>query len=154
MENTEHFFDAVGRGDVAATRELLARDRTLAGARDSTGATPLHVAALNGRREIVEVLLEAGADINARDATFDATPAGWAIEPLRERGALLAIEIEDLLFAIERGDVTWASRLLARHPALKRAVDRDGTPLSTHAAASAEPAMARLFADGVGPSRA
>jgi ankyrin repeat protein len=42
------------------------------------GETALHEAAMNGEREIVEMLLAAGADRSVRDARFDATPAGWA----------------------------------------------------------------------------
>jgi hypothetical protein len=42
------------------------------------GETALHEAAMNGDREIVEILLAAGADPSVRDARFDATPAGWA----------------------------------------------------------------------------
>jgi hypothetical protein len=42
------------------------------------GETALHEAAMNGEREIVEILLAAGADRSVRDARFDATPAGWA----------------------------------------------------------------------------
>ena len=44
----------------------------------SMGETALHEAAMNGEREIAEILLAAGADPNARDIEFDATPAGWA----------------------------------------------------------------------------
>jgi hypothetical protein len=94
----------------------------------------------------VELLLDAGADINARDATYGATPAGWAIHYLRERGALLAIEIEDVLFAIRRGDADWAERLVTRHPWVVDAVDREGKPLAAHAANSGDPKIARLFA--------
>jgi Ankyrin repeat len=44
----------------------------------SMGETALHEAAMNGEREIVEILLAAGADPNRRDDRFDATPLGWA----------------------------------------------------------------------------
>jgi ankyrin repeat protein len=42
------------------------------------GETALHEAAMNGERDVVEILLTAGADRTVRDARFDATPAGWA----------------------------------------------------------------------------
>ena len=42
------------------------------------GETALHEAAMNGEREIVDILLAAGADPNRRDDRFDATPLGWA----------------------------------------------------------------------------
>lgn len=124
---------------------MLAADRSLAQARDEQGATALHHAAFEGRREIVELLLESGADINARDKRYDATPGGWALHYLRERGGLLAIEIEDALHAIRTRDVVWARRLVARHPALREAVDRDGKPLARHANDTGIPDLVRLF---------
>lgn len=145
MSHKDRFVSAVERGEISEVRRLLADDPALTRMRDSGGATALHHAAFHGHRQIVELLLDAGADINARDATHNATPAGWAIEYLRERGGLLAIEIEDLLFAIMQGDVVWARRLLTRHPALAKTVDRNGTALAAHAARSSDPEMARLF---------
>ena len=38
----------------------------------------LHQAAARGDREIVESLLDAGADPTLEDGTFKSTPAGWA----------------------------------------------------------------------------
>ena len=144
MDDIQAFFSEVERGDVEMVRAMVAAAPRLVRARDAKGATALHVAAFHGYRAIVELLLAAGADINARDDSFGATPAGWAIEPLRERGALLGVEIEDALFAIRRGDVELVTRLVTRHPALARAVDRQGTSLAEHAARSAEE-IARLF---------
>jgi hypothetical protein len=144
MDRIQAFFSEVERGDLDMVRAMVSAAPTLARARDNTGATALHVAAVNGRRAVVEVLLAAGAELNARDDEFGATPAGWAIEYLRERGALLGIEIEDALFAIRRGDAELVERLVTRHPALRTAVDREGTPLADHAAAS-DPAIARTF---------
>ena len=110
------FFDAVERGDKNAVASMLKDDSSLALAFDDDGATALHHAAFHAHREIVVLLHDAGADINARDKIHGATPAGWAIHYLRERGALLAIEIDDLRFALERGDGAWVDRMVARHP--------------------------------------
>lgn len=41
-------------------------------------ATPLHQAALNGNREIAEVLIRAGARTDVRDILYGGTPADWA----------------------------------------------------------------------------
>ena len=146
MDDVQAFFSEIERGDVDVVRAMVAAAPRLVHARDATGATALHVAAFHGQRAIVELLLASGAEINARDDRFGATPAGWAIEYLRERGALLGVEIENALFAIRRGDVELATRLVTRHPALASAVDRDGTPLAEHASAAADPEMATVFA--------
>ena len=151
MDHTEQFFNAVERGDLAEVRALLARDPPLARARDVDGATALHHAAFRGHRAIVELLCASGADLNARDDEHDATPTGWAIHYLRELGGLLAIEIEDALFAIQSGNVLWARRLITRHRALVNATDSLGKPLAQHARESGDPAIIELFASQ--PSR-
>ncbi|MFT4624025.1 MAG: hypothetical protein ACI8PZ_002681 [Myxococcota bacterium] len=46
--------------------------------RDNNGATALHQAAWSGRLEAIRVLLAAGADPDAVDGRFNATPLGWA----------------------------------------------------------------------------
>jgi len=144
MSDQSEFFSAIERGNLETVRAMLVSVPDLARARDDDDATVLHLAAFHGHRAIAELLIEAGAEVNARDGEHHATPAGWAIHYLRERGALLAIEIEDALFAIRRGDAELLARLIGRHPVLADAVDRDGTPLRDHAAA-ADPAIARLF---------
>src|SRR5690349_18956952 len=112
------FFDAVQRGDVDRVTRLLDEHPELVRSRDDAGATALHHAAFHGHRSIVNLLRSRGADVNARDGEHDATPSGWAIHYLRELGGLLAIEIEDTLYAIRSRDVPWVERLVTRHPAL------------------------------------
>src|SRR5262245_39895169 len=46
--------------------------------------TPLHHAVWSGSLEAVEVLVEAGADREARDTIWDGTPLGWAEHAIRE----------------------------------------------------------------------
>ena len=47
--------------------------------REGDGATALHAAAAAGSAGTVRLLLERGADIEARDTTWDSTPVEWAI---------------------------------------------------------------------------
>jgi ankyrin repeat protein len=46
------------------------------------GATALHWAAFCGRDKLVEKLIQGKAAIDQRDASYNATPLGWAIQPL------------------------------------------------------------------------
>ena len=60
------------RGEVPAVK-LFLRAGMDPGTRDQNGMTPLHAASLGGRSEVAGVLLEAGADPEARDKKLGAT---------------------------------------------------------------------------------
>jgi ankyrin repeat protein len=49
---------------------------------DRDGATALHWAAFCGRDKLVERLIQEKAAIDQRDTSYNATPLGWAIQPL------------------------------------------------------------------------
>ena len=59
--------DAARRGDLAKLKSLLAKRPELLEARSEKEKTPLHFAAQSGHKEIVEVRLEKGADVNAKN---------------------------------------------------------------------------------------
>jgi hypothetical protein len=61
----EELFEAVKSGDAARVKELLRRGAN-PNARDEYGLCPLHYAPWNRRAEVARVLLEHGADVNAR----------------------------------------------------------------------------------------
>lgn len=150
MSDLAGLIEAVQSGDLPRAQALLDQDPSLAGRYDKSGATPLHYAALSGQRDAARLLLEYGADINARDTEFGATPAGWAIEYLRELGGHLGIELSDLAHAIDTGDVHWAERFLARFPALREARDADGALFRERARASGSREIAALFGENPG----
>lgn len=54
-------------GDVRRVTALLHDDPKLVSSLDSSGYTPLHAAAEAGQRDVVKLLIAAGADIGARD---------------------------------------------------------------------------------------
>jgi ankyrin repeat protein len=145
MSDLENLIDGVKQGDLERVRAVLASDDRLANQRDESGATPLHYATLNGHRQIVQLLLERGADINSRDSEFGATPAGWALEYLREMGGYLAIELDDLAYAIQLGDARWVARFLKRFPSLRQASDTNGKPFQRLARESGNREIAALF---------
>jgi ankyrin repeat protein len=145
MTDFEALIDAANTGSVEQAQAILQRHPELISHHDASGATALHYATFAGHSDVARLLVQHGADINARDTKFNATPAGWAIEYLREMGALLGIEINDTAHAIRQGDSLWAARLLKRFPGLRDAVDTDGTSLRVLAAQSGNPEIIRLF---------
>ena len=68
--------------------------------------TPLHHAVCSGSREAVEVLVEAGANMNAVDTAWSGTPLGWAEHYVsihkRDERAKAYAEIADYLRRKER----------------------------------------------------
>jgi ankyrin repeat protein len=79
-------FLAAALGDVAAIQRFLDSDPALihAATPDDSyygpGATLLHVAASNGHREVVSLLLRRGARVNAIGGWWNVTPLHWAAQ--------------------------------------------------------------------------
>jgi ankyrin repeat protein len=67
----------VDKGEVTAVRQLL-QEGTPPDGRASGGWTALHRAAYGGNRQIAQVLLDAGANMNAED-NQGFTPMHWAV---------------------------------------------------------------------------
>jgi ankyrin repeat protein len=149
MTEFEKLIEAAKRGDLADVRAIVLGHADLVNQRDQSGATPLHHAAFGGHRSVVHELVSQGADINATDSQFGATPTGWAIEYLREMGGFLAIELDDLAYAIRRGEVEWVTRFLGRFPAFRGARDTQGKPFKLLAQESGNQEIANLFGSTV-----
>ena len=85
---------SAARGDTEVLRTELTSNPKSVSRKDSEGFTPLHVAASSGQLEAVELLLESGADVNARGLRGEtplllAAGAGQAqiVEALLKAGA-------------------------------------------------------------------
>ena len=76
------FFAACAEGDVERLRALIAADPALVQSANTNqphgGWTPLHAAARHGQVGAVRLLLEHGADPNAREAGDNTSPLHWA----------------------------------------------------------------------------
>lgn len=145
MSDLDNLIAAAQQGDLERVNAILDADDRLVNQKDESGATPVHHAALNGHSHIVRLLVKRGADVNSTDNQFGATPAGWAIEYLRELGGHLAIELNGLAHAIQLRDARWVARFLKRFPSLRQASDTKGTPFQRLARESGDQEIAQLF---------
>jgi ankyrin repeat protein len=146
MSNLMKLIEAAKQGNLEEARSILDSNGMLVNERDASGAAALHYAAFNGHREMVRLLVDRGAAINIKDSQYGATPAGWAIEYLREMGGYLGIELDDLAYAIDSGDTRWVVRFLRRFPALREASDTKGRSFRQLAAETDNQEIRALFA--------
>ena len=145
MRELDNLIAAAKQGNLEGVKAILDADGSLVNQKDASGATPVHYAAVHGHSQIARLLVQRGADVNSTDSQFGATPAGWAIEYLRELGGYLAIELDDLAYAIQLRDTRWVARFLKRFPSLRKARDTKGTLFQRLAQESGDPEIARLF---------
>ena len=103
-------------------KKMIAADPARVHERGGDGQTPLHFAA---SKAVIDVLLEAGADINARDVDHRSTPAEWMLKQRRGAGRYeLAQHLAsrgaatDIFMAAALGLTDRARALLKENPAL------------------------------------
>ncbi|NDQ56143.1 MAG: hypothetical protein GZ088_03595 [Acidipila sp.] len=65
--------DAARQGDLEKIQSLLKTNPDLVFSEDDQGSSPLHMAAWRGQKDVAELLLASGADVNAKD-NFNITP--------------------------------------------------------------------------------
>jgi len=78
VDQPDLIWRAVDCGRTAALPLLIELGFDVNAVGDHRGETALHWAAWHGNTEVISQLLAAGADPNRRDASYDATPLGWA----------------------------------------------------------------------------
>ena len=121
-------------GLIDTLRNMLAMDSSLVRARGGDGQTPLHLAPTV---DVAAFLLEAGADINARDVDHESTPAQYmtgdrvdVARHLVSRGCRT-----DLLLAVALGDVSRTREHLDANPdAIRMRVDGEWFPMENRKA--------------------
>jgi cytohesin len=77
MNGATEILQAVRAGDAPAVERILNDDPRLAHATDDHLKTPLHWAAEHDYPDVAELLLNAGADLEAT-TSWSATPLDWA----------------------------------------------------------------------------
>jgi ankyrin repeat protein len=93
MAEAKDIFKAVRRGDVQLAAALLEDYPGLVHAREDDGSTPLHAAAWKGFSEMVQLLIDREADVNAMSVNehFGGTPLHAAAHGNRKEVAELLI---------------------------------------------------------------
>ncbi len=117
--------DAAKSGDLERVKALLKQNPALILSRDNNGATPLHMAALNGNKDIVELLLAYKADANAKNN----------------------IGVVPLHMAADRGYTDVASLLLAHGADVNAKMQYGMTPLHMAAGTGRKDMAALLLAN-------
>lgn len=112
------FYRAVDGDDLEVARRLLAGDTRLAGAHSGErGETPLHHAVSVA---MAQLLLDAGADPNARDREYGARPVRWAINQWRPEVAKLleqkAGSDDDICYCCATGNTQKLAAILEKDP--------------------------------------
>jgi len=125
----EPFKDAVQKGDAAGLRALLARHPELrTGIDHPIFESEPAIVFCRRDRAMVDVLLEFGADINARSQFWGRTVGVLDDNPLEMRAYLIGRgavpEIDGFVKAVKAQDAAKVRTLLANTPALRQHIDR------------------------------
>jgi ankyrin repeat protein len=150
--------EAARSGDLAAVQALVAGSPELAGARDESGRTPLHLASAGGHLQLVTYLLSQSVDIDAVDNTGGTALHGAAAAGRHEIAGLLIerkanVDSPDaegqtpLAKACIGGHMAVATRLLAAGASVHTAESYARTPLLLVARQSGNAELARLLID-------
>jgi ankyrin repeat protein len=91
--------------------------------------TPLHNAAWNGNLEMVQLLIELGADVHATDPSYHSTPLGWAHHNQQAHVVAYLMPFATIFEALSTDGVERVAELLDGDPSLANAKDVHGDPL-------------------------
>ncbi len=130
LHSTVAMFAAAGRDDAEAVSLLLDLGTSIE-VEDRKQQRTLHHAAAHQALRVARLLVERGADVDPRDATYNNTPLGWAVHfwhtPMIEFLKPLSRDVWNLAFI---GDAARLREVLAAEPDRAKAVSRKGlTPL-------------------------
>lgn len=124
LEQGNEFLEAVKRGDRSAVEDLLRREPGLARFAGEYDKTGLHWAAERDHVEVASLLLDAGADIEAK-TSWGATALDWA-------ATMGGVGVGDLLLVRGASGLTLVAAAGLGKLAEVRAIIGSGADLSTH----------------------
>jgi hypothetical protein len=79
-DENENVWVAASDGDIEKVQKYIQDDPRMATSGDENGYTAIHAAAAYGHQQLIQILLEAGADLHARDSDGD-TPLHHCDDP-------------------------------------------------------------------------
>jgi ankyrin repeat protein len=161
VEGLAEFLEVVKRADIDRVRQMLAENPQLARASDDTRDTALHRAAALGHFELIILLLDAGAAVDAvRGDGF--RPINCALsrgqKPAVNAGATAGIlfgrgAVYNIYLAAVFGDAAYVRESLARDPSLANFEDTSHSrPISAAARRNDLDMVKVLLAHGANPS--
>ena len=115
QDQTGKMFEGIRNNDLKAVNAGIVSGDV--NAKDKRGTTPLMYAAAYGSVDAVKALIDAGADVNAKNA-FDATALMWAVN-----------DIEKVRLLLAKGADVNAKSKMGRSPLLMAASDDRGAPV-------------------------
>ncbi len=125
-------FEAAKAGDTEKARDLLDQDSRLANAEGyirtalwGSDAKALHVAVMHGRKDIVDLLLAHGADINARDDKYRFNALMHAIDLADFMPQYADLGMVDFLLARGAQMDVWACAWLGDMQGVKQRLDEN-----------------------------
>lgn len=124
----DEIHDAVAKGDLEKVKALLKDNPNLVASRDDEGHTPLRIAAAKGQKDMAELLLAKGAEVNAKDND------GYTA----------------LILAAREGNTDVAKLLLANKADVNTKADNGETPLIAAARKDHKDIVELLLAKGAG----
>lgn len=152
---SEEFYNAIRRDDAAAVARLL--QSAGPNVRDNRANTPLMYAAAVGSEAMMNRLLDAGAEVNAKNA-FDATALLWCganlarIRMLVERGADVKVRSKQgrtpiFVAASEAGGLPAVEYLISKGASLNGPPTPDGLTPLVGAVSANDTALARFLVE-------
>ncbi len=155
------FLDAVQKADVVKVRHSLAENPSLARASDDTGDTALHRAATIGHFDLLNLLLDAGAQVDAvRADGLRPIHCGLSLgrKPAVNAGAVAGIllargAVYDIYLAAVFGDIAYVREALDRDPTLVNLENSPWPPIAAAARRNDLEMVKLLLHHGADPSR-
>jgi ankyrin repeat protein len=153
LDNDDVVNEAARRGLAPSVSLLLSLGKA---SFRSAPQSPLHTAAYYGHLEVMRLLLDAGVDPSARDASYGSTPLGHALFAGRTEAAeLLAERTTDVFDVIRMGRLDRLATLLDEDPQRISATTRAGSSVLHFLpsdAAKAGPIAKLLLGRGADPN--